>query len=222
MSTIPVTAAYRLWSQSYDRDPNPLLALEQRVLGPRLGVEPGDRVIDLATGTGRWLLYFLARGVHAFGLDLSPEMLAAAAQKREARGRLMRADARALPVCDSAARMALCSFAFGYIQDTDPLFREMARIARCVIVSDLHPDAVRAGWTRSFRVDGQRYEVAHYIHSRERLLTSAQSAGLRLAWSLEAAFGAPEQEIFERAGKGSEFSHVAQLPAVWIGCWERK
>ncbi len=82
MTTLPVEAAYRLWAPSYDCDPNPLLALEGRVLRARLALNPGMRVLDLATGTGRWLGYALSQGAHGFGVDISRDMLARAARKR--------------------------------------------------------------------------------------------------------------------------------------------
>ena len=50
-----------------------------------------------------------------------------------------------------SADVAVCSFALGYIERLDLAFREMARVARRIVTSDLHPDAVRAGWVRSFR-----------------------------------------------------------------------
>jgi hypothetical protein len=47
--------AHRLWSASYDADPNPLLALGMRTLSERLGALQDLRAIDVACGTGRWL-----------------------------------------------------------------------------------------------------------------------------------------------------------------------
>jgi hypothetical protein len=69
MTGLSAAAAYRLWSATYDTDPNPLLALEQRVLRERLTVNSGTRVLDLATGTGRWLEYVLSMGANGFGVE---------------------------------------------------------------------------------------------------------------------------------------------------------
>jgi len=217
-----VSAAYRLWSASYDRDPNPLLALEQRVLSDRLEVLPGERVIDLATGTGRWLLHVLGGGGNGFGVDNSPEMLAQAAKKRGIAGRLICADALELPFPDGFADLAICSFALGYISPLDAAIREMARVARRIVLSDLHPNAVRAGWVRSFRTGGQKYEISHFDYSKCYINACARNAGLAPLWSLEAKFGEPEREIFERAGKGQEFESTKQVPAIFVGAWERQ
>jgi ubiquinone/menaquinone biosynthesis C-methylase UbiE len=220
MTGLSAAAAYRLWSATYDTDPNPLLALEQRVLRERLTVNSGTRVLDLATGTGRWLEYVLSMGANGFGVDLSPEMLAQASGKG-LRGRLVQAGLSALPFPDDFADLAICSFAIGYLPAPDAAFREMARIAHRIIVSDLHPDAVRAGWVRSFTAGQLQYEIASHYHSRALQNRCAKAAGLRPAWQREANFGEPEREIFEQAGRGAAFQRASQVTAVLISCWVR-
>src|SRR5580692_6933664 len=145
-----VEDAYRLWSVSYDDDPNPILALERRVIRERLGALSGKRLLDIGTGTGYWLAQARSGGARAFGLDLSEEMLAMAARKDGLRNRLIRADMSRLPVRGGAADIAICSMAIGYIPELKNLLRELARVSQQIIVSDLHPAAVKAGWRRGF------------------------------------------------------------------------
>jgi hypothetical protein len=147
--------------------------------------------------------------------------LAKAADKPEMGGRLVRATILALPFGDHWADLAICSFSLGYVASLDVAFREMARTAKRVIFSDLHPDAVRAGWVRSFRAGGRRYDVAHHSHSLSLIHDSARAAGLVPCWSLEASFEEPEREIFERAGKGDAFEATRRIPAVLISSWQR-
>jgi SAM-dependent methyltransferase len=47
-------------------------------------IEPGGKIVDLACGTGSSTIPWAQRGYQAFGVDLSPEMLAHARQKAEA------------------------------------------------------------------------------------------------------------------------------------------
>ena len=49
MLALRAADAYRLWSASYDRDPNPILALERRVLRDRLGPLSGRCLLDIGT-----------------------------------------------------------------------------------------------------------------------------------------------------------------------------
>ena len=218
MTALAPEAAYRLWSATYDATPNPVLALEHRVLSERLALRPGTRVLDLATGTGRWLEYARGRGAHAIGIDLSAEMLAQAAAKGSS-GRLIQANLSALPLPDASADVAICSFAIGYLATPERAFREMARVARTVIVSDLHPAAVKAGWVRGFRAGVEQYTVTGHSHSRAVLYRCAKKAGLRPAWQREAAFGEPERAIFEQAGRAAAYDAARQIPAILISCW---
>ena len=219
VTTISAAAAYRLWAGTYDQDPNPLVALEHRVLSERLDLSPGERMIDLATGTGRWLEYALAHDVRATGVDFCGEMLAVASTKRGLRGRLTRAHACALPFASHSVDLAVCSFALGYIDRLDLAFGEMARIARRIVTSDLHPEAVRAGWVRSFRDGSASYEIEHHNHLWDRIETCARTAGLRPSWKLDASFGEPERALFERAGKADAFLTARRVPAILISAW---
>lgn len=220
MTALGVEAAYQLWSATYDSGLNPLLALERRVLLERLVITPKTCFLDLATGTGRWLEYALHHGARGFGVDLSREMLAVAAQKGM-NGRLVQGNLKALPFRSGSIDLAVCGFALGYLPSPQPAFREMARVSRRVIASDLHPDAIRAGWARSFHANGQSYEIASHHHSRSFLNACARAAGFRSTWQLEACFGEPERAIFEQAGKGAAFEAARQVPAVLISCWTR-
>jgi SAM-dependent methyltransferase len=219
VTAIPAAAAYRLWANTYDLDPNPLVALEHRILSEYLDRAPGERLIDLATGTGRWLVPAISHGVWAIGVDRSSEMLAVAATKRGVKGRLACADLCALPFASHSADVAVCSFALGYVERLDLAFREMARVSHRIITSDLHPDAVRSGWVRSFRSGRESYEVVHYNHSWQRVEACAVAAGLRPLWSHDAYFGEQERVIFERAGKANAFTSAQQVPAVLIAAW---
>ncbi len=144
MTALDPQAAYALWSETYDADLNPILALEHRLLREHLHLKPGMRVLDLATGTGRWLEYSLHQGANAIGLDLSREMLMVAARKTGLHGRLIEGSLESLPFADQSADLGVCSFSLGYVPWPCEVFKRMRRVARRVIVSDLHPEALRA------------------------------------------------------------------------------
>lgn len=214
--------AYEIWSETYDSDPNPVLALETRMLAPRLGNLSGRTVLDVATGTGRWMEHVFSNGGYAFGIDASPHMLRVAAKKQQLSNRLVRANVSALPFLSHSIDLAICSFALSYIPFPNAAFGEMARIARRIIVSDLHPTAMLRGWTRSFRNGDQSCEIGHFCHSLTDLDGPARAAGMRLEWTAEASFDLPEVPCFERAGKRALFDEVRKTPAVFAACWSRK
>lgn len=220
--TVTAAQGYEIWSDRYDADPNPLLALETRVLLPRLGDLAHKTLIDAATGTGRWMSIGSARGASAFGIDSSPRMLAAAARKTTLSGRLIQGDLRALPFQTGFADLAICSFALSYLPFAGGAFGELARVSRRVIVSDMHPAAMLKGWTRSFHSGGKTWNIDHYYHRRADLEQSARAAGMKSEWTMEACFDTPELIHFEAAGKRMLFEEVYRTPALFAASWIRE
>ena len=214
--------AYEIWSETYDSDPNPVLALETRILAPRLGDLADKTVLDVATGTGRWMEHVLSKGARAMGVDVSAPMLRVAASKPALSNRLVLANASVLPFRSRSIDLAICSFALSYFPFPTAAFSEMARVARRVIVSDLHPTAMLRGWTRSFRNGDQSCEIGHFCHSLTDLNDPARAAGMTLEWTAEASFDLPEVSCFERAGKRALFDEVRKTPAVFAACWSGK
>jgi len=215
---------HRQWAASYDAGPNPLLALETRLVLERLSPLRAGCFIDVACGTGRWMKLAQSYGSRVFGVDLCPEMLLEASRKPALAGHLSVADACRIPVAASAADLTLCSFALGYLASPRQAIAEMARISRQggrVVVTDLHPRALASGWTRSFRSLGQLYEIDHHRHSIAAWEAAAESAGLTIEWRLDACFGEPERAIFRRAGKESLFPELSRIPAVLAMCWRK-
>jgi malonyl-CoA O-methyltransferase len=218
---ISASEGYRLWAGCYDDADNALLALEMRALSGRVGDVKGRRVLDAGSGTGRWMNWAQARGAHVFGIDACREMVLKAELKPGLRGRSALTDILSIPLPDDAVDITLCSFTMGYLPSPGPVLRELARVSRRVIVSDLHPEAARAGWTRSFRAGDRVCELLHYQHSVAELDESALSAGLIPEWRLEASFAEPEREIFRRAGKENLFDQARLIPAVLITVWRK-
>ncbi len=214
---------YRLWSRTYDSDPNPIVNLEQRTLMALLADVEGKVFLDIACGTGRWMMIAAARGARAFGVDLSPEMLALARKKPRLDGCVVQGDACRLPFMDERADLVVCSFAVGYIKQLISLFRDLSRVARrggTVIVSDLHPRGLNAGWRRTFRNASGLFEIENHPHASTELLEAGRKADLRLGGILEPCFGEPELAILSCAGK-HEQDDIRNVPAVLITVWQR-
>jgi SAM-dependent methyltransferase len=111
------------------------------------------RVLDLCCGFGRHTLALRERGVDAFGIDLSHDLLVHAASLPHShlvRGRLVRADARRIPVVDSSVDAVVMLFSsFGYFDDGGDreVLSEITRVSRPgaqVVLDLMNPPRVRA------------------------------------------------------------------------------
>src|SRR5947209_6832236 len=76
-----VRAGYDRWAAIYDRDTNPMPALEEPFVRAAVGAVDGLRVLDLGCGTGRHALWLAAAGAEVTALDFSEGMLAEACGK---------------------------------------------------------------------------------------------------------------------------------------------
>lgn len=113
------------------------LAPAQARLLARAAPAPGERVLDVACGTG--LLAFAAAAAvgpqgHVVGVDLSGAMIAAAQRRalesRAANVRFLRMDAEALDLPEACFDAALCGLGLMYMPDPARAVREMRRVLR--------------------------------------------------------------------------------------------
>ena len=96
-----------------------------------LELEPGQRVLDLAAGTGVSTAELQRSGAVAVGCDFSLGMLRAGRASRRRRGVLLVAgDGMHLPFADGAFDAATIAFGLRNIVDVPTALREMARVVR--------------------------------------------------------------------------------------------
>jgi ubiquinone/menaquinone biosynthesis C-methylase UbiE len=199
---------YRHWASTYDDTPNPIVSLVDRNFD--LGDLRGKIIIDVACGTGRRTMK-----IGAIGVDLSFEMLA------RGEGRFVQADALCLPFAGGAADLTLCTLALGYISPVREVMTELCRITRrggAILAADVHPEAIAAGWKRSFRDGPNVYEIENHAYSFEDLGVD----GLVLEAARDLYFGEPERAIYDHAGKAELFERAREVPAAWIRRWIRR
>lgn len=102
------------------------------VVDPR----PGQRVLDVATGTGLVAAELAARGCKVVGLDQSEEMLAAArtrlagAPALAERVTLVRGEAERLPFADAEFDALTFTYLLRYVDDRQATMRELVRVVR--------------------------------------------------------------------------------------------
>ncbi len=109
----------------------------RRALVAALDARPGERVLDVATGTGMVAQALVRRyGCTVVGLDQSPEMLAAAHARLAGdpalaqRVTLLRGEAEHLPFADGELDHLTFTYLLRYVDDPSATMREIARVVR--------------------------------------------------------------------------------------------
>ena len=102
-----------------------------------LDARPGERVLDVATGTGMVARDLVRRyGVEVVGLDQSPQMLAAArarlarSPELAARVTLLEGQAERLPFADGEFDHLTFTYLLRYVDDPAATLRELARVVK--------------------------------------------------------------------------------------------
>jgi SAM-dependent methyltransferase len=212
----------------YDSSWQRPLAPAHRALIEHAELGPGDRVLDVACGTGIVSL-IAAEAVAPWGFvvgtDLSQEMVnaarARATSQRIWHTRFERADAERLDFSDAVFEAALCSMGLMYVPDPDVAVAEMTRVVvpGGRVVAAVWGARHRCGWAEIFpivdaRVKSDVCPLFFALGTSDRLASVFAHAGLvdvhterihtRLEWgspeaACEAAFaGGPVALAYSR------------------------
>ncbi|MFE9479492.1 class I SAM-dependent methyltransferase [Streptomyces spororaveus] len=158
------------------------------------GLRPGDRVLDAGCGTGRAMTALRAAvgpSGTVLGVDLTPQMLAAARQAgRDAEGALLLADVARLPLRDEVLDAVFAAGLIAHLPDPGANLRELARvvrpggalalfhpIGRAALAArhgrELTPDDMRAEHNLGPLLTGSGWDMTSYADDDDRFLALA-------------------------------------------------
>jgi demethylmenaquinone methyltransferase/2-methoxy-6-polyprenyl-1,4-benzoquinol methylase len=95
----------------------------------KIGIGPGDCVVDLACGTGDFCELAAERGARVTGIDFALQMLRRA-QDRGLDSALVQGDAEWLPFRSASVDVVTCGFALRNFVSLEAVMREIARIVK--------------------------------------------------------------------------------------------
>jgi len=131
------TAVWDAMAQRYERDVDRRFGSVVEGVVQRAGLQPGEQVLDLGTGTGQVALRaasLVGPAGHVTGVDISGEMLALARARAVALGlrnvQFREGRAEAIPGDSSGCDVLLASLSLMYVIDRAAAAREIARVLR--------------------------------------------------------------------------------------------
>ncbi|MGH3083922.1 MAG: class I SAM-dependent methyltransferase [Gaiellaceae bacterium] len=128
------SAAREMWALGdYHRFAKELIWSFGPVLVEACGISPGQRVLDVAAGTGNVAIRAAEAGTDAVALDITPESLAAGRREAESRGvelEWVEGDAQALPFGPDEFDVVTSSAGAMFAPDHQAVADEMVRVCR--------------------------------------------------------------------------------------------
>lgn len=215
---IPASQAYALWAPTYDEE-NAVSTLDNlavSILTPPLA---GLSLLDAGCGTGRRLVFDRDHAPRrAAGVDLVLEMVLRSRDDPHRTHPLAVGDIRELPFATAAFDIVWCRLAAGHVGELDLLYNELSRVTRrggAVIVTDFHPEAIRAGHVRTFHDGAGRSRIVeHAGHEAADHDEAARRGGLNSDGRLDLGIGPAVKRYYEAAGVLSRYERDYGLPLL--------
>jgi len=178
-------AAYDIWSQSYDNQPdNLMLALDSALCTTFLQQVSlaGMTIADIGCGTGRhWAALFDRMPARLAGFDVSAGMLEML-QKKYPRAETYLLSGASLPgLTDESCDLVLSTLTIAHIPDLGAALTEWFRVLKPggeMIITDYHPAALAKGGQRTFREGDQVIAVRNHIYPIRHLRSITTRLGL--------------------------------------------
>jgi ubiquinone/menaquinone biosynthesis C-methylase UbiE len=214
-------SGYDLWSATYDRQTDNLLAvLDQQMFGrilARVSLE-GKVIVDVGCGTGRHWEEILRRGPsRLIGFDSSVGMLARLRAKypwaavHEVEGTRLSA------LSDGSCDVLVSTLALGHLPDVDAALTEWSRVLRPdgdMIVTDLHPEAAARG-ACTFENEGETIAIKLHVHTLAAIAAAAARCRLQVVTLEEEAIDDSAKRYYDAKSSGSLFARMKGIPVIY-------
>jgi malonyl-CoA O-methyltransferase len=203
-----VRRGYDRWASVYDREANPLIALEEPVVREALGDVAGLAALDLGCGTGRHSVWLASAGASVTALDFSAGMLDEARRKPGAGAvRFLVHDLHEpLPFEGASFDRVVSGLVLEHLRELGGFFAEARRVLRPggrAVVSAMHPAMFLKGVQARFTdpSTGEKVQPGSVAHSLGDFVMAAVRAGFALEGVSEHAADAAFAERYPRAAK---------------------
>lgn len=209
VEVLPTREGYDRWSEIYDTEGNPLIALEEPHVRLLLGDVRGLAVADVGCGTGRHAVALAARGARVTAVDFSDGMMAKARTKNASFPvRFAVADlTQPLPFSTGAFDGLVCGLVLDHIENLSSLLGELRRICRpggFAVISNVHPAMLLCGVEAHFTDPRTGREIRP--RSVPNSISDYVMASLAAGWTLQhLSEHAVNQDLSERMPRAAKY-----------------
>jgi ubiquinone/menaquinone biosynthesis C-methylase UbiE len=158
------------------------------------GWQPGEKVLDLCTGTGELALTFATRGAAVTGVDLARGALkVASAKKMGSVPAWMEMEATHLGFTDNSFEVSMLSLALHHMPELVQVqvLKELCRVtSRRVVI--IEPDVpVKPNWVSTYVFVASIIDESEYMHEwvHQDLSRTCENAGLSVEAIISTTFG---------------------------------
>jgi ubiquinone/menaquinone biosynthesis C-methylase UbiE len=218
----PPDVAYNIWAKEYDSQPdNLMLQLDEELMGyffSKLNIE-GKVVIDIGCGTGRhWQKLYDQNPRQLSGFDVSIEMLKSLKKKYPAAECFQVQEGSTLPFAESSVDLILSTLTIAHLSDPGHAFAEWSRVLNAggkVYLSDFHPQVLKMGGNRSFKIKGKSFVVKNFIHDIPHLLRYFRMFDIELVEKKEIVLTASLKHFYESQNAIEVYRKFYGMPLIY-------
>ena len=215
---IPTREGYDRWSEVYDEDANPLIALEQPVFDALLGDVADQQILDVGCGTGRHSIRLAQRGACVTGTDFSQGMLdKARAQPGASAINFVHHDLTTpFPFDEATFDLVTCALVLDHIHDLPPFFAQLRTACKPsgrIVATVMHPAMALKGVQARFNdpTTGDKIHVDSATNSIADYVTAILAANLKIDHIAEHA---PDEALAARFPRAEPYVGYPMLLAM--------
>lgn len=215
-------AAYDLWAQDYDHQPdNLMLHLDQDIFSElilRISLE-NKVVIDIGCGTGRhWNRIMNQKPAQLVGYDVSSGMLMELKKKFPSAQVEVATDNQLAAVCDESVDVIVSTLTLAHIEDLGSCFRTWKRVLKSsgeILLTDFHPLVLARGGKRNFIKEGREVVIRNFVHTLESIKKQVDLNGLLVVYQTERFIDETVRHFYEKQNALAVYEQFRGMPIIY-------
>jgi ubiquinone/menaquinone biosynthesis C-methylase UbiE len=220
--TIEPEAAYDLWAENYDHQPNNLmLALDEEIISGFMDIVNFKHKIiaDIGCGTGRhWEKILVEQPRKLIGFDVSEGMLKMLQQKfpQAETHHLIKDSLKELK--NESCDIILSTLTIAHIEHAEKALGEWNRVLKPggeIIITDFHPEALAKGGKRTFNYNGKTVSVKNYVHSIHKIKEISKQLHLEVLRLVEKSIDESVKPFYEKQNALPVFEAWKGMPIIY-------